>query len=73
VWLNYNFSTTVFSRALIQYNSENHEVLMNLRFHWIPKPKSHLYLVYNETLETVPRIQTMDRVFMAKLDYNFTL
>ncbi len=72
-WLNYNFSTTAFSRLFVQYNSEDKEAILNVRIHLIPKARSHIYLVYDETIETEGHISTVNRVGMIKISYNFNL
>ena len=44
----YALNTRMFLNALIQYNSEDGEVSSNLRFNFIHRPLSDLFLVYNE-------------------------
>jgi len=44
----YSLNTRMFLNALIQYNSEDGEVSSNLRFNFIHRPLSDLFLVYNE-------------------------
>ncbi len=44
----YSLNTRMFLNALIQYNSENGEVSSNVRFNFIHRPLSDLFLVYNE-------------------------
>ncbi|RLI07320.1 hypothetical protein DRO42_08255 [Candidatus Bathyarchaeota archaeon] len=72
-WLNYNFSTTAFSRLFVQYNSEDKEAILNVRIHLIPKARSHICLVYDETIETEGHISTVNGVGMIKLSYNDNL
>ena len=50
--LEYSFSTQMFLSALIQYNSDLHEVSTNLRFNLIHRPLSDIFIVYNEQRDT---------------------
>ena len=50
--LEYSFSTLMFLSALIQYNSDLHEVSTNLRFNLIHRPLSDIFIVYNEQRDT---------------------
>jgi hypothetical protein len=67
--LQYSFSTRMFLNALIQYNSELKEISSNIRFNWIHKPLSDLFLIYNERRSTTGEI--IDRALIAKLTYAF--
>jgi hypothetical protein len=46
---NVNFTTDLFFRAFIQWNSDTSQVLTNLRLNFIHTPGSDLFVVYNET------------------------
>jgi hypothetical protein len=46
------FSTRMFQNAFIQYNRQSHQVTSNIRFNFIHRPLSDLYVVYNETRST---------------------
>ena len=46
--LDYSFNTQMFLSALIQYNSERRQVSSNLRFNFIHRPLSDIFIVYNE-------------------------
>jgi hypothetical protein len=46
--INYSFSPRMFLNALIQYNSTLDEISSNIRFNFIYKPLSDIFLVYNE-------------------------
>ena len=50
--VNYYFSTRMFLSALIQYNSDLKHVTSNIRFHFIHRPLSDLFVVYNEQRDT---------------------
>lgn len=62
----YSFSNNMWFNALIQYNSDDREVISNLRFNWMFKPLSDLFLVYNErrTSDAV-----LERAIILKLTY----
>lgn len=65
----YSFSTTMFLNALIQYNSALREISSNIRFNWIYKPLSDLFLVYNERRSTTGEV--IERALIAKFTYVF--
>ena len=65
----YSFNTTTFLNALIQYNSTLKEVSSNIRFNWIYKPLSDLFLVYNERRASTGEV--VERALIAKLTYVF--
>jgi hypothetical protein len=46
--VSYAFSTRVFLHGLFQYNSLDNRVSANIRFNWIHRPGSDLYVVLNE-------------------------
>ena len=46
--LEYAFSTEMFLSGLIQYNSDRRQVSTNIRFNFIHRPLSDIFLVYNE-------------------------
>ena len=59
----------MFLNALIQYNSAVREISSNIRFNFIYKPLSDLFLVYNERRSTTGEV--VERAFIAKLTYVF--
>jgi len=65
--IRYLFNTRMFLNSLIQYNSDTREVLSNIRFHFIYKPLSDFYLVYNERRTSTGEVA--DRAIIAKLTY----
>ena len=67
----YSFSTKMFLNALIQYNGTVDEIESNIRFNWIYKPLSDLFLVYNARRATTGGV--VERAFIAKLTYIFDL
>ncbi|MBI4443169.1 MAG: carbohydrate binding family 9 domain-containing protein [Acidobacteria bacterium] len=62
---NYYFNTRMFLSALIQYNSDRRLVSSNIRFNFIHRPLSDLFLVYNEERE-VSGVRRLDRAISIK-------
>jgi len=50
--LDYTFSPRMTVRSLTQYNSLTHEVSNNVRFNFIYRPGSDIYIVYNDLSQT---------------------
>ena len=65
--IRYLFNTRMFLNSLIQYNSDTREVLSNIRFHFIYKPLSDFFLVYNERRTSTGEVA--DRAIIAKVTY----
>ncbi|MEE8348244.1 MAG: hypothetical protein V3R94_01645, partial [Acidobacteriota bacterium] len=65
--LSYSFNTSTFLNALIQYDSTRREVSSNIRFNFIYKPLSDLFLVYNERRASTGEVR--ERALVAKLTY----
>ena len=61
----YYFSTRMFLNAFIQYNSDRKLITTNIRFNFIHRPLSDLFLVYNEARE-VSGARRTDRTFTLK-------
>jgi len=55
--------------SLFQYNDSTHQVSTNIRFNWIPKPGSDLFVVYNELDDTRGRLGARNRSLVVKLNY----
>lgn len=70
----YNFSTSLALMSLLQWNSDTNEVNVNLRFNFIHKPGSDLFIVYNER-RLVEGLETgiLDRTIAVKFTYLFNL
>jgi len=65
---NYNFNTRMFLNALIQYSTDTGQVSSNIRFNFIHRPLSDIFLVYNERrFETTGDL--IDRAIIAKVTY----
>jgi hypothetical protein len=59
--------------SLLQYNDDTRQFSTNIRFNWIPKPGSDLFIVYNELDETYGRFGAKNRSLVVKLNYLFAL
>jgi hypothetical protein len=70
--INYNFSTSVFLNALLQYNTDTDQLSSNLRFNIIHRPLSDLFLVYNERRDERMNLR-LDRALIAKFTYMLAL
>ena len=67
----YGFSPRAFLNAFIQYNADTHAISSNLRFDLIHHPLSDLYIVYNDTHDTLTH-RTRERAFIVKLTNLFS-
>lgn len=67
------FTTRLVLLSLLQYNSDTKQVSKNLRFNWIPKPGTDLFVVYTETDQTRLTPGARDRSLTVKLAYRFAL
>jgi hypothetical protein len=52
VRVDYTFSPRMTVRSLTQYNTSTHEVSNNVRFNFIYRPGSDIYIVYNDLSQT---------------------
>ncbi|MGH9346464.1 MAG: DUF5916 domain-containing protein [Vicinamibacterales bacterium] len=66
--LNYNFSTTMFVNALLQYNTDSRQWSSNLRFNIIHRPLSDFFFVYNERRDERSG-SLINRALVAKMTY----
>jgi len=62
----YSFSPDFLAKAYIQWNKADHRFSGNFIIDWAYRPRSHIYLVYNENQDTLQR-QPTDRIFMVKM------
>ncbi len=67
---NYSFSTNMFLKALVQYNSDRQQWSSNIRFNLIHRPLSDFFLVYNEQRDERSGA-LLDRAVIAKFTYMF--
>jgi hypothetical protein len=71
--LDYSFSPRMTLRTLVQYNSDLREFNSSIRFHFIYRPGSDLYLVYNDLRrDPLGLEETRDRQLVLKLNYMFS-
>src|SRR6185295_17410596 len=66
--VNYNFNTKVFVNALLQYNTDSHQLSSNIRFNVIHRPLSDFFFVYNEHRDEYAGL-LQDRSLIAKMTY----
>ena len=66
--INYNFNTKMFVNALLQYNTDSHQLSSNIRFNVIHRPLSDFFFVYNEHRDEHSGL-LQDRSLIAKLTY----
>jgi hypothetical protein len=66
--VNYNFNTKMFLNALLQYNTDTHQLSSNIRFNIIHRPLSDFFFVYNEHRDERSEL-LQDRSLIAKLTY----
>jgi len=66
--VNYNFNTKVFVNALLQYNTDSHQLSSNIRFNIIHRPLSDFFFVYNEHRDELSGL-LQDRSLIAKMTY----
>ena len=66
------FTPRAFLNAFVQYNADTHLMSSNIRFDLIHHPLSDLYIVYNDTRDTMGH-QVRERAFTVKLTnlFNF--
>jgi hypothetical protein len=70
--VDYAFSPRATVRSLTQYNSLTREVTNSVRFNFIYRPGSDIYIVYNDLQQTgVPQglFTPSDRQFVVKMNY----
>ncbi len=66
-----SFSPDIRLNVLAQYNGADELLGVNARFHWIYRPGSDLFVVYNESwaAETISRREPLGRQLIVKLNY----
>jgi hypothetical protein len=74
VWrqrLSVSFTPNVAANAFIQYNDSADLLSLNLRFNWIYKPGSDLFVVYNQNLIApgLGNLRSRERQVIVKLTY----
>lgn len=66
----YNFSTSLFAQALIQYNDRTSRWSTNVRVNWLNAAGTGLYVVYNDT-EALNGFGPVNRAFIVKYSRQF--
>lgn len=68
----YTFSPRLFTKAFVQWNSDEDRIIGNFLVHYIHTPGSDLFLVYNEELDTLHKtVLAKNRVLLLKFNYLF--
>jgi len=67
------FRSDIALLSLLQYNPDTRQVSTNVRFNWIPKPGSDVFVVYNELDDTRGGFGVKNRSLVVKLNYLFAL
>jgi len=65
----YSISTTMYFTAFLQYNTQEDNVNMNIRYQWRYRPMSDFFVVYSENYE--PQFLTKNRSLAFKWVYWF--
>ena len=68
----YNFTPSVFTQSLLQYNDRTKRWSTNLRFHWLQTAGTGLFVVYNDT-ESLDGLGPVNRAFIVKLVRQFDI
>ncbi|MEP6782818.1 MAG: DUF5916 domain-containing protein [Acidobacteriota bacterium] len=65
---NYSFTTLINVSALMQYNSQTGQFSSNVRFAWLNRSSTGLYVVYNDRRDLLSStsIETLGRSFIVK-------
>ena len=70
VRLDYALSPRMTIRSLSQYNSLTRQLTASVRYNFIYKPGSDVYVVYDEAqLSTVGKPEVRNRQFVVKMTY----
>ena len=59
--------------SLLQYNHAARLISTNIRYHWIVRPGSEFFVVYNELDDRPDRVAVRNRSLVVKLNYLFSL
>ena len=68
----HSFTPDLFAKAYLQWNSADKRFSANFLLDYTYKPRSHIYLVYNENRDTLLN-QPRDRIIMLKFTYLWQL
>ena len=64
----YSFTPDMFVKAYLQWNKADERFSANFLIDYAYRPRSHIYLVYNENQDTALH-QPRDRIIMLKMNY----
>jgi hypothetical protein len=64
----HSFSPDLFAKAYLQWNTADKRFSANFLIDYAYKPRSHIYLVYNENRDTLLH-QARDRILLLKITY----
>ena len=70
--VDYTVSPRMTVRSLLQYNSSTNEMSTSIRFNWIYRPGSDLYVVYNDLRAALTADIPRDRQLVVKWTYLLT-
>ena len=68
----YNFTPSIFTQSLVQYNTRTNRWSMNLRFHWLSTAGTGLFVVYNDT-EGTHGVGPINRALIIKYVKQFDI
>ncbi len=72
--IEYALTPDLFGLFFGQWNDEDQEVSINFRLNWIPKPGTGVYLVLNQSYDTVgTRMQMTNTMVLSKFIWRFTI
>jgi len=71
----WSFSPDLFAKCYVQWNDADNKVRTNFLLDYIYKPKSHIYLVFNENRNTYAAAlhDVQDRMLVLKFTYLYSL
>ena len=71
----YSFTTDLFAKCYVQWNDADNRIVSNFLIDYIYKPKSHLYLVFNENRNTYADAmhEVNERLLTVKFTYLYSL
>jgi hypothetical protein len=70
----YSFDTHTLVQALVQYNNQSQLVSANVRFAWLNRSGTGLFVVFNERRDVfVPGTEPVGRSFIVKYTHYFEL
>ncbi len=71
--LAYTFTPGIYLQSLAQYNNQTEVIQANLRFGWLSRAGTGLFLVYNDIERTGPDAGPQQRAFLVKFTRMFDL